>query len=150
MTDPNTSKSSNSSIATLEARVREARDELTLDLRKMNAEFPTDGDWHLDAELSGTAAVVIGKEIARWFKDDVGAPNYVEMKMMDPETREVFVLTVQRANGKTPHELRVEAEAKIAAAEALGAAKERQRVWELARLSDGADTFWAAFDAETP
>lgn len=39
------------------------------------------------------------------------APNYVEMTLFTTDTKERFIVTVQRANGKTPHDLRKEAEA---------------------------------------
>ncbi|MBF6085126.1 hypothetical protein IU485_27520 [Nocardia cyriacigeorgica] len=44
-----------------------------------------------------------------------GAVNYAEAEMdvRDPDTTESFVLTVRRANGKTPHQLRQEAEAEV-------------------------------------
>ena len=39
------------------------------------------------------------------------AENYVEMLLVDPTTHERFTVTVLKPGGRTPHELRLEAEA---------------------------------------
>lgn len=41
--------------------------------------------------------------------------NYLEQRLRDPETAEEFVLTIRRIEGKSPHELRLAAEEKLAA-----------------------------------
>lgn len=58
----------------------------------------------------------VGLLASRLFADNPAAVNYVQMEMQvgDPDTRERFVLTVQRADAKSPHQLRVEAEARVA------------------------------------
>lgn len=45
--------------------------------------------------------------------DGAGAPNYVEAQLHDTakEPSETYVVTLQRKHGKTPHQLRAEAEA---------------------------------------
>lgn len=40
--------------------------------------------------------------------------NYLEQRLRDPDTGEDFVLTIRRVTGKTPHELRLAAEEKLA------------------------------------
>jgi hypothetical protein len=47
-----------------------------------------------------------------------GAPNYVEMVVSEADSPNRYVVRVQRAEGKTPHEARQEAEARARAAEA--------------------------------
>lgn len=66
-----------------------------------------------EVKLSPSQRVLSG--IAEAFRDQLkDAKNYVEMQMQDQETGEVFLLTIQRKNGKTPHQLRTEAEASVA------------------------------------
>jgi len=49
--------------------------------------------------------------MAEWFREQ-GGINYVEVEAFHPETGPL-VFTMQRKDGKTPHELRCEAEAQI-------------------------------------
>ncbi|MFE3052344.1 hypothetical protein [Nocardia sp. NPDC059239] len=58
----------------------------------------------------------VGLLATRMFADNPSAKNYLEMEMWvrDPDTGERFVLNVRRASGKTPHQLREEAEAEVA------------------------------------
>lgn len=84
--------------------------EPTVELREVNAKFPTEGGWQLDAKFAGSAPVFVAKEFVRFFKES-GGVNYVEMKMLDPDDTQMYVVTVQRCNGKTPHELLLEAKA---------------------------------------
>lgn len=58
----------------------------------------------------------VGLLAARMFADNPGAANYLEMQMRvgDPDSGEWFVLNIQRASGKSPHQLREEAEAEVA------------------------------------
>ncbi|MFE2994110.1 hypothetical protein ACFXG4_03750 [Nocardia sp. NPDC059246] len=67
----------------------------------------------------------VGLLATRMFADNPSAVNYLEMEMHvgDPDTGERFVLTVQRKSGKSPHQLREEAEAEVA--------RLRERVEEL-------------------
>lgn len=46
-----------------------------------------------------------------WFQAYPEATNYLEQRLIDPETRRGFVVTVQRDEGKSPHDLRELAEA---------------------------------------
>ncbi|WP_068059341.1 hypothetical protein [Nocardia xishanensis] len=57
----------------------------------------------------------LGYLCSRFFLDNPAAVNYVEVEMdvQNRDTRERFVLTVRRAEGKTPHALRKEAEAEV-------------------------------------
>lgn len=59
-----------------------------------------------DAPIIGALA----SALAQWFAEQ-GGPNYAEMQFstVDPEVGPL-ILTVQRKDGKTPHELRAEAE----------------------------------------
>ena len=43
------------------------------------------------------------------------APNYCECSFRDRKSDMELIVTVQKVNGKTPHQLRMEAEAKLAA-----------------------------------
>lgn len=52
------------------------------------------------------------------FKEFPDAKNYLEQRCYDRETHKGYVMTFQRVEGKTAHELRQEAEAKLAKAEA--------------------------------
>lgn len=58
----------------------------------------------------------VGLLASRMFADNPDAENYLEMEMWvrDPDSRERFVLNVRRGSGKTPHQLRQEAEAQVA------------------------------------
>lgn len=48
-----------------------------------------------------------------------GAENYLEMKVMDPQTMEEYSLTIQRVAGKTPHQTRREAGERVGDLESL-------------------------------
>ena len=61
----------------------------------------------------------------RWYLDEHEAPNYVQMPMTDMTTGETYTCTIGRPGGKSPHEMRMLAEAKVAQLEA-----------ELARVRD--------------
>jgi len=54
----------------------------------------------------------------RWYLDKHDAPNYVQMPMTDMTTGEVYVCTIGRPGGKSPHEMRMLAEARVAQLEA--------------------------------
>jgi len=49
--------------------------------------------------------------LVEWFMNDMKAENYTETKVYHPDTG-MMIMTVQRVDGKTPHELKVEAEAR--------------------------------------
>ena len=65
-------------------------------------------DGHLDLAVTHPAVMAIASELASFFKA-AGGQNYVEVRMHHPDTGDL-VLSVQRVLGKTPHELRKEAE----------------------------------------
>lgn len=54
----------------------------------------------------------------RWYLDEHDAPNYVQMPMTDMTTEETYECTIGRPGGKSPHEMRVQAEARVARLEA--------------------------------
>lgn len=54
----------------------------------------------------------------RWYLDEHDAPNYVQMPMTDMTTGETYECTIGRPGGKSPHELRKVAEARVAQLEA--------------------------------
>jgi hypothetical protein len=54
----------------------------------------------------------------RWYLDEHDAPNYVQMPMTDMTTGETDTCTIGRPGGKSPHEMRLRAEARVAQLEA--------------------------------
>jgi len=62
--------------------------------------------------LSGGAAMVMAEMLAEQYKQG-GGINYIEMRFESKESMpgQRFLVTVNRADAKTPHELRVEVEA---------------------------------------
>ena len=54
----------------------------------------------------------------RWYLDAHEAPNYVQMPMTDLTTGETYVCTIGRPGGKSPHDMRMLAEARVAQLEA--------------------------------
>jgi hypothetical protein len=70
-------------------------------------------------ELEGGAAQILAESLAAQYAKG-GGPNYMELtfrsKVAVPGER--FVVTVQRCDGETPHQLRQKAEARIAELEA--------------------------------
>ena len=62
----------------------------------------------------------------RWYLDKHEAPNYVQIPMTDMTTGEVYVCTIGRPGGRSPHEMRRAAEARVAQLET-----------ELARMREG-------------
>ena len=66
--------------------------------------------------LNASVETEIGPVIASLVITMLGdADNYVEMRVRDPQTLKEYVVTALRGEGKTPHELRREAEARVAA-----------------------------------
>lgn len=62
----------------------------------------------------------------RWYLDKHEAPNYVQMPMTDMKTGETYVCTIGRPGGKSPHEMRMLAEARVAELEAQLARQEKR------------------------
>src|SRR5262249_17878550 len=52
----------------------------------------------------------------RWYLDQHEAPNYVHMPMTDMGTGETYWVTIGRPGGRSPHEMRIHAEAERDAA----------------------------------
>ena len=52
------------------------------------------------------------------FEEFPDAENYLEQRLWDKETSKGYVMTFQRLEGQSAHELRQEAERKLATAEA--------------------------------
>jgi hypothetical protein len=71
------------------------------------------GNGCMRAEFSTKMGAIMAESFNEFLKEQ-DAKNYVEMQFTDKEGSMVTV-TVQRHHGKTPHQLRVEAEAKLAA-----------------------------------
>jgi hypothetical protein len=67
-----------------------------------------------NGRINATFKTKVAQLLVEWAEEVLGdAPNYVEISMINSETSERYIVTVQRANGKTPHELRREAEQKL-------------------------------------
>jgi len=73
----------------------------------------------LTLELEGGMAKVLAESLAAQYAKG-GGPNYIELTFMSQIAvpGEKFVVTVQRCEGETPHQLRQKAEARIAELEA--------------------------------
>lgn len=87
--------------------------EATIRTTKLTIETPEGEPWKASAEMRGEAVKHVAGAMAGWLRD-IDAANYGEMKLQDPTTGQMMVVTVQRLEGKTPHELRLEAEAELA------------------------------------
>jgi hypothetical protein len=69
----------------------------------------------LDMRICGRAVEEIGAAFIAYVKEQ-GGENYVEMQFHDrDEPGAVYTVTTQRPKGKTPHQLRAEAEERLAA-----------------------------------
>ncbi len=78
----------------------------------------------LHLELSGEIVRALASAIAVQFGAQ-GAENYIEMQLTDRATREMYTVTFQRQRGKTPHQLRDQAEhERDGARQQLAAARE--------------------------
>lgn len=67
------------------------------------------------SRMDATVKTKVAQMICAWAKDVIGdAPNYVEISFQHAETSQRYILTVQKADGKTPHQLRMEAEKELA------------------------------------
>jgi hypothetical protein len=80
-------------------------------------------DGGLDMALEGTSCRLFAESFASEFQRG-GGVNYLECRFTSQEVMpgEAFVVTVQRVNGKTPHQLRADAESELAALRARIAA----------------------------
>lgn len=89
-------------------------DEVDMKLRHQRLR---DGTLTLDLEDSTEAVKILAMMMKQWF-DLVGGINYVEVQLSTPGEETEWVFTLQRKAGQTPHELRSDAEARIAKLEA--------------------------------
>ena len=66
--------------------------------------------------MSASISTKMAGYMAGIFKDtlnEMDAENYIEMQFMDPESQLPITVTIKRHDGKTPHQLRIEAEEKL-------------------------------------
>jgi hypothetical protein len=110
-------------IAALEAQV-ERMDKINTSMKLLSAGAQPDNTFML--ELQCELWPLIAQSLFAWFKE-IGAENYIEQTMtaappsasltfkaVDGIMPEVFTLTLQRLKGKSPHQLRREAERECA------------------------------------
>lgn len=98
--------------AALRARADAAereRDEAKNQLLAVKEFHFSNGDF--DAAFVGEGAAAIAMTLIGFYRAQ-GGTNYVEMQLSDKKTAELFTVTVQRAAGRTPHQLRDAAEAR--------------------------------------
>jgi hypothetical protein len=111
-------------VAELAGRCKAAEAEAA-DLRKRVDDLepfePRTGGLSINADGSPVIDVRFPEEFARlmlgsfrWYLDDHKAANYVHMPMTDMGTGETYWVTIGRPGGKSPHELRVAADAQSA------------------------------------
>lgn len=114
-------------------------------LRVVNAEINDEGK--LDLTVEETRAFVAS--VAWALRTCLGdAPNYAEMELTGPDGK-TYVLRIQRCEGKTPNDLRLESEARAGSlAGQLAAAREERR--ELQRQLTEARMNLARELAKTP
>jgi hypothetical protein len=93
---------------------------------RLNFEANEDGSFTGGAGFKGGAVELFAAEVGTWFRE-AGGVNFVESKIFDPTNGQVLVMTIQRAGGKTPNDLREEAEAKLTDALDAGR-KDRERL----------------------
>jgi hypothetical protein len=101
-------------LAPLEAELERMRAALTQKVtdETMISELGLHGG-NLNASFEGGACRLLAEAFADQF-DKAGATNYVEVTLTDPQDHaRAFVVTLQRKAGKTPHALRMEAEAEL-------------------------------------
>lgn len=68
-------------------------------------------DGNIDLKLKSKIVPLVA-EAFHELLDEMQAPNYIEFSLKHLETHETILVTVQKKSGKSPHELRVEAEQK--------------------------------------
>lgn len=74
-----------------------------------------DGHGGVVVKLRMAAELSMGMVTAfKTYLDQAGAENYVEQTVIDRETGDQYLVTIQRPRGKTPHQLRRAAEAELA------------------------------------
>lgn len=67
----------------------------------------------MEADFVGKGAETVAVLLTQFYRQS-GATNYVEMHLRDPQTLEMFTVTIQSVKGKTPHQFRREAEEALA------------------------------------
>lgn len=98
-------------IERLRAEVASYKDAMEPRIRSLDA-----GDGGVRMDLEGGACRLLAEWLADEYKRNSGI-NYIESRFTSHEAMpgEAFVVTVQRVNGKTPHQLRQDAERELAA-----------------------------------
>ena len=92
-------------------------------MTSLHVEAETGKPWSARAGFAGEAVEFFASMICEFYKAN-GGENYVEMRLANPkDPAEQYVVTVRKLLGKTPHELRVEAESKLTAERARLAAR---------------------------
>lgn len=66
-------------------------------------------DGRFDLAFSGEGAAVVAASLVELYRTG-GGENYLEMQFHSRDTREQFVVAIQRVAGLTPHQLRAQAE----------------------------------------
>lgn len=84
-----------------------------------------DGVVNVEIEDVQNIMLAISEMMMKWFTS-FGGVNYVELKLANKDVEPEFVFTLQRREGKTPAEMRDEAEARAVTAEARVAELEAQ------------------------
>jgi hypothetical protein len=80
------------------------------DFRNPSIEFLKDG-WLLSSPDGGFVGFFLKTLVAQFI--EAGAKNYLELQVrggLKGGVKDEFVITIQKKNGKTPHELRIQAE----------------------------------------
>ena len=68
-------------------------------------------DGNIDLKLKSKIVPIVA-EAFHELLDEMQTPNYIEFSLKHLDTQETILVIVQKKNGKSPHELRVEAEEK--------------------------------------
>lgn len=103
-------------IATLECENYKLREQLVA--RIMDETFVTglalDGD-NINLGFKGGAAQLLAELLAKQI-EDTAAINYLELSFKSKQVNpgNSYIVTIQKCNGKTPHQLRIEAESELA------------------------------------
>ncbi len=101
-------------VKKLEAENAELRETLVA-MRELHIENPAGKPWSAKATFDGEAIRYFAAALCEWYRDH-GGENYVEMHMRNPaDHSEQYTVTVRKREGKTPLELRREAEEALAA-----------------------------------
>lgn len=115
-------------LCTAYAQVTAERDaalEGLASIRKLDLSGETGKGWKADIAMQGAALEMFTASMADVFKDK-GGPNYVEASLRDVRDGTLYFCIVGPKRGKTPHELRQQAEHALAT---LRTSPRRSRGW---------------------